>query len=67
MSELYEHIYRNRPPVIDGLLYPGTYIFAGAPKVSKSFFMTQPAYHISTRQNLWKYEVHQETVLYLAF
>ena len=30
MQELYEQIYRSRPPVIDGLLYPGTYIFAGA-------------------------------------
>lgn len=66
MQELYEQIYRNRPPVIDGLLYPGTYIFAGAPKVGKSFFMAQLAYHVSTGQKLWEYEVHQGTVLYLA-
>lgn len=66
MQELYEQIYRNRPPVIDGLLYPGTYIFAGAPKVGKSFFMAQLAYHISTGQKLWEYEVQQGTVLYLA-
>lgn len=66
MQELYEQIYQSRPPVINGLLYPGTYIFAGAPKVGKSFFMAQLAYHISTGQKLWEYEVQQGTVLYLA-
>ena len=34
MNELYETVYQSRPPVIDGLLYSGTYLFAGAPKVS---------------------------------
>lgn len=66
MQELYENVYRSRPPVIDGLLYSGTYLFAGAPKVGKSFFMAQFAYHISTGQKLWDYDVHQGTVLYLA-
>lgn len=50
MNELYETVYQSRPPVIDGLLYSGTYLFAGAPKVGKSFFMAQLAYHISTGQ-----------------
>ena len=66
MNELYETVYQGRPPVIDGLLYSGTYLFAGAPKVGKSFFMAQLAYHISTGQKLWDYSVHQGTVLYLA-
>lgn len=35
-------------------------------KENKSFFMAQLAYHISTGQPLWNYEVHQGTVLYLA-
>ena len=39
---------QSKPPLIDGMLYPGTYIFAGAPKLGKSFFMAQLAYHIST-------------------
>ena len=43
MSELYETVYQSRPPVIDGLLYSGTYLFAGAPKVGKSFLMAQLA------------------------
>lgn len=66
LNQLYENIYKGRPPVIDDLLYTGTYLFAGAPKVGKSFFMAQLAYHISTGQKLWDYEVHQGTVLYLA-
>lgn len=66
MNELYETVYQSRPPVIDGLLYSRTYLFAGAPKVGKSFFMAQLAYHVSTGRNLWNYDVHQGTVLYLA-
>ena len=66
MNELYENVYQSRPPVIDGLLYSGTYLFAGAPKVGKSFFMAQLAYHVSTGKKLWDYEVRQGTVLYLA-
>ena len=66
MNDLYETVFISRPPVIDGLLYSGTYLFAGAPKVGKSFFMAQLAYHISTGQKLWDYDVRQGTVLYLA-
>lgn len=62
MNELYETVYEGKQAVIDGLLYAGTYLFAGAPKVGKSFFMAQLAYHVSTGQKLWKYEVHQGTV-----
>lgn len=28
MNELYRNVYQSRPPIIDGLLYPGTYLFA---------------------------------------
>ena len=66
MNELYETVYQSRPSVIDGLLYSGTYLFAGAPKIGKSFFMAQLAYHVSTGQKLWDYDVRQGTVLYLA-
>ena len=66
MNDLYQNIYQSRPPVIDGLLYPGTYLFAGAPKVGKSFLMAQLAYHVSTGLPLWGYAVHKGTVLYLA-
>ncbi len=48
MSDLYENTYEKKPPIIDGLLYSGTYLFVGAPKIGKSFFMLQLGYHIST-------------------
>jgi len=66
MNNLYENVYRVKPPVIDGLLYPGTYLFVGAPKVGKSFFMAQLAYYVSTGRSLWGRSVRQGTVLYLA-
>lgn len=66
MIELYDTVYRSRPPLIDGLLYPGTYLFVGAPKLGKSFLMAQLAYHISTGTPLWNYPVRKGTVLYLA-
>ncbi len=66
MSELYENIYLSRPPIIDGLLYPGTYIIAGASKLGKSFLMLQLGYHVSTGKNLWNMNVTKGSVLYLA-
>lgn len=66
MTELYDTVYRSRPSLIDGLLYPGTYLFVGAPKLGKSFLMAQLAYHISTGTPLWNYPVRKGTVLYLA-
>lgn len=66
MRELYNTVYQSKPPLIDGLLYPGTYIFAGAPKLGKSFLMAQLAYHISTGTPLWNFDVRKGTVLYLA-
>lgn len=66
MTELYQTAYQSRPPIIDGLLYAGAYILAGAPKIGKSFLVAQIAYHVSTGEALWSYEVHPGTVLYLA-
>ena len=66
MTELYLTAYQSRPPVIDGLLYSGAYILAGAPKIGKSFLVAQIAYHVSTGEALWGCEVHPGTVLYLA-
>jgi len=66
MTELYQTSYKSRPPIIDGLLYGGAYILAGAPKIGKSFLVAQIAYHISTGEKLWDFDVHKGTVLYLA-
>ena len=66
MNELYEKVYPGKPSVVEGLLYPGVYLFVGAPKVGKSFLMAQLAYHVSKGLPLWGYEVRQGAVLYLA-
>lgn len=66
MHDLYKNIYESRPPIIDGLLYAGTYLFVGAPKVGKSFLMAQLAYHVSMGMPLWNYPVRKASVLYLA-
>ena len=66
MNELYDHVFPGKPPVVEGLLYPGVYLFVGAPKVGKSFLMAQLAYHVSMGLPLWGYEVRRGTVLYLA-
>ena len=66
MTELFQTTYKSRPPVVEGLLYAGAYILAGAPKIGKSFLVAQIAYHVSTGQDLWGCKVNQGTVLYLA-
>ena len=66
MTELYDTVYQSPAPVVENLLYSGTYLFVGAPKVGKSFFMAQLSYHVSKGLPLWDYPVHQGEVLYLA-
>ena len=66
MTELYDTVYENRPPIVDSLLYSGLYLFVGSPKIGKSFLMAQLAYHISTGTPIWNYKVSKGTVLYLA-
>ena len=66
MTELYDTVYPPRTPVVDGFLYGGTYLFVGAPKVGKSFFMGQLAYHVAMGLPLWNYPVRKGTMLYLA-
>lgn len=66
MTELFDSVYKSRPPIIDGLLHRGTYLFVGAPKLGKSFLMAQIAYHVSTGTPLWGFPIRQGTVLYLA-
>ena len=66
MTELFDSVYQSKPPIVDDLLYRGTYLFVGAPKLGKSFLMAQIAYHVSTGTPLWGFPVRQGTVLYLA-
>ena len=66
LNELMDNVYLGKSAVIEGLLYTGAYILAGAPKIGKSFLVAQIAYHVSMGKPLWGYEVHQGPVLYLA-
>ena len=66
MTELYDTVYPPRTPIVEEFLYGGTYLFVGAPKVGKSFFMGQLAYHVAMGLPLWDYPVRKGTVLYLA-
>ena len=66
MTELYDTVYPPKIPIVESLIYAGTYLFVGAPKVGKSFFMAQLGYHVSMGINLWDYPVRKGTVLYLA-
>lgn len=64
LTELYDTVYPQKKSIVDGLLYSGVYLFVGAPKVGKSFFMAQLGYHISSGIPLWGRDVHQGQVLY---
>ena len=61
MTELYDTVYPPRTPIVEGFLYGGTYLFVGAPKVGKSFFMGQLAYHVAMGISLWDYPVRKGT------
>lgn len=52
--------------IVDGFLPVGTYILAGAPKVGKSFLMTQLCWCIAEGVPFLGYDTKQMDVLYLA-
>lgn len=66
MEEIFDLVYQSRRPIVKGMIYAGAYLFVGAPKIGKSYFMMQLAYHVSMGLPLWSYEVKKATVLYLA-
>ncbi len=66
MEELYDTVYPPKTAIVDKLIYNGTYLFVGAPKIGKSFLMAQLGYHVSMGLPLWDYQVNQGEVLYLA-
>lgn len=66
IGALMEQVFSRSPAIIDNLLFQGTYILAGAPKIGKSFLVAQIAYHVSTGQPLWGCRVYPGPVLYLA-
>jgi RecA-family ATPase len=66
LTELYDTVYQPKAQIINNFLCSGAYLFVGAPKVGKSFFMAQLGYHVSGGVPLWDYPTHKGTVLYLA-
>ena len=66
MESLYDSDCEVKAPAITGLLHPGLYLFAGAPKIGKSFCMLQMAYCVSMGLPLWGYETRKSTVLYCS-
>ncbi|MCL1912900.1 MAG: helicase RepA family protein [Eubacteriaceae bacterium] len=66
LNQLYDTVYKPKAQIVDNLLYAGVYLFAGAPKIGKSFFMAQLGYHVSRGLPIWDYMTHQGSVLYLA-
>ena len=68
LDDVMDCFYEPREPIIDNLLYPGTYILAGASKIGKSFLVAEIAFHVAEGINLWneKYRTKQGEVLYLA-
>ena len=66
MASLFDEVYAPKTAIVEDLLYSGTYLFAGAPKIGKSFFVAQLAYHVSGGTELWGHKVNKSTVLYLA-
>ncbi|MBO4562046.1 MAG: AAA family ATPase [Clostridia bacterium] len=66
MQGLLDTAFTPRLPIIEGFLYPGTYLMAGSPKIGKSFLVTQIGYSIATGTPLWGMPVQKGSVLYLA-
>ena len=66
MTELYQTAYQSRPPIIDGLLYAGAYILAGAPKIGKSWLALWLCLCVAQGQPLWNFATTQGEALYLS-
>lgn len=66
LDDIMEEQYITGTYIIEDFLHNGTYIFAGAPKVGKSFMALELAYHVSKGIPLWGKKVNQCEVLYLA-
>ena len=55
-----------QPPIISRILPRGLFIFAGAPKVGKSWLVLWLAHQISTGRTVWDFETTKGNVLYLS-
>lgn len=65
-KELYD---MDLPPIrfiVDGLLPQGLHVFAGPPKIGKSWLLLQIALAVASGKSLWGLETEQGTVLSLC-
>lgn len=66
VTQLMDEVFEPKTVIIEGLLYEGTYLYTGAPKIGKSFMMAEFGYHVSMGVPLWNHNVKKAGVLYLA-
>ncbi len=66
VDDILEESYITTSCIVEDFLGKGVYIFAGAPKVGKSFMMLQLAYCVSKGIPFMDKNVYQSDVLYLA-
>lgn len=57
---------KNEPFVVDKMIYPGLYIFAGSPKIGKSWLMLDLCMSVAEGREFLKHETSKGQVLYLA-
>lgn len=66
VDDILEEQYITNSYIVENFLNNGIYIFAGAPKVGKSFLMLQLAYCVSKGIPFLNMNVNESDVLYLA-
>jgi Predicted ATP-dependent serine protease len=65
-TELLNMEFSESRPVITRLMPRGTYIFAGAPKIGKSWMVLWFAKQISSGEPIWDFETTKGAVLYIS-
>jgi len=65
-NELLNMEFSEACPVISRLMPRGTYIFAGAPKIGKSWMVLWFAKQISSGEPIWDFETTKGDVLYIS-
>lgn len=63
IMEILDATFQPQIPLIDGMLYEGTYLFAGSPKVGKSFMMAQMIHQGLEEQLMEFLKEHPDTKL----
>ena len=65
-KDLLSKHYEPVPEIVQGLIGPGLYVLAGAPKIGKSWLVLDLAVSVSKGVPFWTHETLQSDVLYLS-